>query len=89
MVPSVVRRRVVSALLAVLPSAKSRGFVTIAEGSIIETSDDLSQPGLRSIQLQGREFLAFTRDIQERAEPLDSLAEDDSVEGTEAPCIVR
>ena len=71
----VVRRRVVSPILA----TKARGFVTLPVGSIIETSDSLDEPGLHSIKLGNEELFAFTRDIEERSEPIDQPAESDEV----------
>jgi hypothetical protein len=71
--PAVARRRVVSPLLAFVAIAKTPALVTIARGSIIETSeDDLHQPGLHPIQIEDRELFAFARDITERSERLAS-----------------
>ena len=73
--PFVVRFRVVSPMLA----TKARGFVTLPVGSIIETSDSLDEPGLRSVKFGNEELFAFTRDIEERSERIDSSAESEEV----------
>ena len=62
--PGVVRLRVVSPILAF----KTHGFETIPVDSIIETLDDLEQPGLHSVKVGDQELFAFTRDINERSE---------------------
>ena len=69
--PAVVHRRVISPVLAV----KGRGFETIPIGSIIETSDDLREPGLNSIRFGTEELFAFTRDIEERSQQIDQPQE--------------
>jgi hypothetical protein len=74
--PSVVRHRVFSPILT---TTKARGFVTLPSGSIIETSDCLDEPGLHSIRLGNEELFAFTRDIEERSERIDSSAESEEV----------
>jgi hypothetical protein len=63
------RRRVTSPLLAV--KTDEHGFATVSVGSIIETSDDLADPGLHALKVGDEELLAFTRDIEERTELLD------------------
>lgn len=62
--------RVLSAFAAVKHADKA--FVTVPEGAIIETSDGLEEPGFVRIMLGEEILLAFTRDLQERAECLDS-----------------
>ena len=49
-------------------------FVTIPEGSVIETSRDLNEPGLHPLTFENRSLLAFTRDIKERTEYLHAMA---------------
>ena len=71
--PTVVRFRVTSPFLAV-GSSQHRGFVTIPQGSVIETSDDLEEPGLHSMKLGHENLFAFARDIGERTEPMDLVA---------------
>jgi hypothetical protein len=73
---SAVRHRVFSPILT---TTKARGFVTIPVGSIIETSDNMHEPGLHSIRLADEELFAFAPDIQERSERIDSPAESDEV----------
>ena len=68
--PTVVRFRVTSPFLAV-GSSQHRGFITIPQGSVIETSDDLEEPGLHSMKLGHENLFAFARDIGERTEPMD------------------
>jgi len=65
------RFRVFSAFAAI-ENQRSRRFVTIPVGSIIETSDDLHQPGFVYVNFDGNTFLAFKRDIKERTQPIDS-----------------
>jgi len=68
--PSVVRLRVTEPFLTVTPTTNS-SFVTLPQGTVIETSDDLARPGLHPIKLDDQDLLAFTRDIRERTEPED------------------
>ena len=77
---SVVRHRVFSPILT---TTKARGFVTIPAGSIVETSDDMYEPGLHSIRLGNEELFAFTRDIEERSERIDAPAGSEEVVGRE------
>jgi hypothetical protein len=43
-------------------------YVTIPETAVIETTDNLSEPGFRQVQYEGESLLAFTRDVQERTQ---------------------
>jgi hypothetical protein len=61
--------QVISSLLAVDATAD---FVTIPASSVIETTDDLSEPGFHRVRFDGQELLAFSRDIQERTEQVSS-----------------
>jgi hypothetical protein len=74
--PSSVRYRVVSPILT---TTKEQGFITIPPGSIIETSDNVNEPGLYAIRLADEELFAFARDIQERSERIDPPAESEEV----------
>ena len=65
--PSLVRRRVLSPIL----TTNKNGFVTVPVGSIIEMPENLQDPGLNSITVQGEQLLAFMRDIEERTEHVD------------------
>jgi hypothetical protein len=67
--PLATRLRVTSSFLAV-PLTYHRGFITIPAGATIETSDDLVRPGLVEVSFDGKNLLAFTRDIRERTEPV-------------------
>ena len=60
-----VRFHVTSEILALATRSDHR-FVTIPAGSMIDTSEDLAQPGLHHVFFHGQELLAFTRDIRER-----------------------
>ena len=62
--------QVVSPILAV--DARSSGFVTLPAGAVIETSDDLAEPGLHEVRCYDKTLLAFTRDIHERTKELSS-----------------
>ena len=68
---SVARYRVCSPFLAVRPSPNKERFVTLPVGAVIETSEDLLEPGLGSVIVNGDNLLAFHRDIVERTEPVD------------------
>jgi hypothetical protein len=65
--PSVVRLRVTAPFLTVTSTNSS--FVTLPEGTVIETSDDLTKPGFHPVKRDDQDLLAFTRDIRERTEP--------------------
>ena len=43
-------------------------YVTIPETAVIETTDDLAEPGFRQVRYEGESLLVFTRDIQERTQ---------------------
>jgi len=73
--PSERHLHVTSSILAVAASAEHK-FVTIPAGATIQTSDDLLEPGLHRITFDGRALLAFTRDIQERTEQVDTITGD-------------
>jgi len=59
--------QVMSPLLTV--DARRSRFVVIPAGSIVNTSDDFPGPGFHPVMYDGRDLLAFTRDIRERTEP--------------------
>ena len=66
-----VRFQVLSPLLTV--DAKNSEFVMISAGSIIETTDELTEPGSHRLRHRGQDLLAFTRDNRETTEKV-SLA---------------
>ena len=66
--PLSVRRRLISPILM---TTNARGYITVPAGTIIETSDELDEPGLHSIKFRDEEFFVFTRDIEELTEPVD------------------
>jgi hypothetical protein len=59
--------RVRSPFMAVATSP-SHKFVTIPAGAIIETFDDLAEPGLHRVKFGNVDLMAFSRDIHERTE---------------------
>lgn len=63
----VIHLRLRSSIVAV-PPVHHHGFITIPAGSIIESSDDLIEPGLHRVRFDGNDLLVFTRDIRERTE---------------------
>jgi hypothetical protein len=67
-----VHLHVVAPFLAV--DAKSLEFMTITPGSIIETTDDLTEPGLHRVRWYRQTLLVFTRDIQERTKELSAAS---------------
>jgi len=67
-----VRLRVRSEILAV-PVVYHHGFIKIAAGSIIETADDLAEPGLHHVSFDGKDVLVFARDILERTEKIQTM----------------
>ena len=67
------RFRVISPFLAVRSSPRHERFVTVPQGAIIETTDDLQEPGLGTVMVGGDILLAFHRDIVERTEPIGDL----------------
>ena len=52
-------------------SNQSPAFLTVPKGAVLETSDELDQPGLVRVKLQDKPLFAFIRDLRESAEPLD------------------
>jgi hypothetical protein len=64
-----IRLKVRSPLLALDATAD---YVTIPEGSVIHTVDDLAEPGFHRVRHDGQDLLAFARDLQERTEQLSS-----------------
>lgn len=62
--------RVKSPFLAIATPPRHE-FVTIPAGAIIETLDDLAEPGLHPMKFGGVALLAFTRDIKERTEQIE------------------
>jgi len=63
--------RVLNSFVAVTGPEPSHGtFATVPSGAIIETENDLQEPGLIEIRLRDQTLWAFTRDIQERSEKL-------------------
>ena len=68
---AVLNLRVISPFLAMRESNLSPAFLTVPKGAVLETSDELDQPGLVRIKLQDQPLFAFIRDLRESAEPLD------------------
>jgi hypothetical protein len=62
----VVHLRITATILTVASTPTNPDFVTISAGSVIETSDDLVEPGLPHVTLG--DLLAFTSDIHKRTQ---------------------
>jgi hypothetical protein len=73
-VQAVLNLRVISPFLAMRESNQSPAFLTVPKGAIVETSNELHQPGLVLIKLADQLLFAFMRDLRESAEPLDGYA---------------
>ena len=69
--PSVV---IASAFVDFESDARTQPLVSVSTGAIIETREQIGDPGLIEIRLNDHPLLAFTRDIQERAELLENAA---------------
>jgi hypothetical protein len=70
-VQAVFQFRVVSPFLAMRESSVSPAFLTVPKGAILETFNELHQPGLVLIKLADQMLFAFIRDLRESAEPFD------------------
>ena len=66
--------RVVSPFFAFRNSSDRPAFCTIPKGAVVETLNGSGQGGLVPIKVEDQSLLAFIRDLQERAEPLDGSA---------------
>ena len=71
---AVLNLRVISSFLAMRESSLSPAFITVPKGAVVETSNELHQPGLVLIKLADQLLFAFMRDLRESAEPLDGCA---------------
>lgn len=60
-------------------------LVTIPAGAMIETSDDLTETGLHRVAFDGKDLLAFTRDIRERTQELNTGRDTVGFEGRQPP----
>ena len=65
--PETIRLQVTSPLLALDATAY---YVTIPPSSVIETTDNLSEPGYHQVRYLGESLLVFTRDIRECTQPV-------------------
>lgn len=65
------RFRVVSPFVVIQPNNTGPPFLTVPIGSIIETREEVHSPGLAEIRLNDKLLLAFMRDIEDRAVPLE------------------
>jgi hypothetical protein len=63
--------RVTTPFLAMRESSLSPACMTIPKGAVVQTSNELHQPGLVLIRLAYQLLFAFPRDLRESAEPLD------------------
>ena len=66
--------RVTSSILAVTKTTHNN-FIRIPTGALIETSDDLAEPGLRHVTLDDKELLVYTRDIRERTQYIETAGQ--------------
>jgi len=66
--PRMLHLSVTSEILAVATQPANHSFVTIPAGAMIDTSDDVAEPGMRRVTFNGKDLLAFTIDIRERTE---------------------
>ena len=64
----VLQLRVTSSIVAATTTSRHHNFITIPAGALIETSDDLTEPGLRDVTLNCQALLAYTRDIREQTQ---------------------
>ena len=71
---AVLHLRVTSPFVAFRDSSDRPAFCIVRRGAVVESSNDSSQCGLVPIKVDDQSLLAFTRDLQERAEPLDGSA---------------
>ena len=69
---AVLNLRVICPFLAMRESNQSPALLTVPKGAVVETSYDLSYPGLVRIKLQDQALFAFIRDLRESAELVDS-----------------
>jgi hypothetical protein len=72
--PTAVRLHVTLPILAITAQLSKYNFVEIPAGSVIDTSGDLSEPGLHPVTFEGQQLLLFTRDIAERTERVRAVA---------------
>ena len=71
---AVLHLRVISPFVAFRESRDKPAFWVVPRGAVVESSSDPSQGGLVPIKVDDQSLLAFTRDLQDRAEPLDGSA---------------
>ena len=67
----ITRFRVLSSFVAFHTVVANKPFLTVPVGSIIETREEFHSPGLFEIRLNDEPLLAFMRDIEECAQPMD------------------
>jgi hypothetical protein len=70
-VSALLHLRVVSPFLAFRQSSGTPAFCTVPKGAVVESPGETSRGGLVGIKLDDQSLLAFRRDLEERAEPLD------------------
>jgi hypothetical protein len=68
---AVLHLRVTSAFVAFRDSSDKPAFCIVPKGAVVERFNDSTQRGLVPIKLDDQSLLAFPRDLQDRAEPLD------------------
>lgn len=72
MISPAARYRVLSPLLTVRKYSEARGFFTVPAGAIVETAGEIETAGLIPIRVFGQLLLAFSRDLHERSQALQS-----------------
>ena len=71
---AVLHLRVTSPFVAFRESRDRPAFCVVPRGAVVESSSAPPQGGLVPIKVDDQSLLAFTRDLQDRAEPLDGSA---------------
>jgi len=87
--PTAVRLHVTLPILAITAQLSKHNFVDIPAGSVIETSGDLSEPGLHPVTFEGQQLLVFTRDIAERTEPVKEASSESKIMSSPSASRIR
>lgn len=70
---AVLNLRVTSPFFALRESSLSPASLTVPKGAVVQTFNELNQPGLVRIKLADQPLFAFMRDLRESAEPVEGL----------------
>ena len=79
---AVLNLRVTSPFFAIRQSSQGPAFFTVPKGAVVETTEELEQPGLVPITVENQPLFAFLRDLRERAEPVDESSLKKDLEST-------